>query len=289
MKLSVILPVYNAEKFVAKAIQSVLNQTYKDFELIVINDGSKDNSLKIIQSFTDERIRLIDQENQGLAKTLNIGLELAQGNYIARMDADDICLKHRFQEQMTYLKKHPDIGLLGTAVEIIDENDKHLSYHAPYIGHDKLVQFMNQKGNPFKHPTVMFKREIALRCGGFNEHIGKYFEDYFLWNLIAEKAKIDNLPKVLLKYRISSGSIMSTLKNKELDQLVLEVIKKKKFTDEDKNEMNHIFEKIKANEVKVQRKSDQFGLKFYKLALNTLYPIMGNTIVNIASKIKSSN
>jgi len=287
MKLSVVLPVYNAEKFVAKAIQSVLDQTYKDFELIIINDGSKDSSLEIIQSFKDPRIRVIDQENQGLAKTLNIGLGLAKGDYIARMDADDICLKHRFQEQITYLKKHPDIGLLGTAVEIIDENDKHLSYHAPYIGHDKLVQFMNEKGNPFKHPTVMFKREIALRCGGFNEQIGKYFEDYFLWNLIAEKAKVENLPKVLLKYRMSSGSIMSSLKSKELDQLVLEVIKKKEFTIEDKNEMNHIFEKIKANEIKVQRKSGRFGLKIYKFALNALYPIIGDIAIGLVSKIKS--
>jgi len=287
MKLSVVLPVYNAEKFVAKAVQSVLDQTYKDFELIIINDGSRDSSLEIIQSFKDPRIRLIDQENQGLAKTLNIGLKLAKGDYIARMDADDICLKHRFQEQITYLKKHPDIGLLGTAVEIIDENDKHLSYHAPYIGHSKLVQFMNEKGNPFKHPTVMFKKDLAVECGGFNEQIGKYFEDYFLWNLIAEKAKVENLPKVLLKYRMSSGSIMSTLKSRELDQLVLQVIKQKKFTGENKNEMNSIFEKIKTSEIKVQRKSGRFGLKIYKFALNTLYPIIGDIAIGLVSKIKS--
>lgn len=286
MKISVILPVYNAEKYISKSIESILRQTFEDFELIIINDGSKDNSLNIINKFTDRRILLVDQENRGLAKTLNIGLDIAKGEYIARMDADDIALPNRFEEQMNYLTKYPEVGLLGSAIELIDENDKHISYHAPYIGHDILLRCMQNKGNPFKHPTVIFKREIAIKLGGFNENIGKYFEDYFLWYHMASKVKVDNLPKVLLKYRITPGSIMTNMKDAALDQFVLDVINKKEFTEEDKKKMDNLVNLSRRNGVN-QRRKRNIKLDFFNRIIDVLYFFVGNSLINTISRIKS--
>src|SRR4051812_15533497 len=117
-KISVLLPVYNAEPYLKEAIDSVLQQTFADFELIIINDGSKDRSADIIKSYTDKRILFIDQENIGLSATLNKGIALARGEYIARQDNDDISRPERFRKQVTYLDAHPRTMLLGTAAEI---------------------------------------------------------------------------------------------------------------------------------------------------------------------------
>lgn len=240
MEISVILPVYNAENYLFEAIESVLNQTFVDFELIIINDGSKDSSLDIINSFKDQRIFLVDQHNKGLAATLNHGLSLAKGKYIARMDADDIALPNRFEIQLNFLKKNPKYKLIGSAVEIIDMHGSCLCVDIPYTGYAFLKKFMNKVGNPFKHPTVMFEKDVALNLGGYNEKIGKYFEDYFLWSKIAEQYKVEILSVVLLKYRITPGSIMGSIKDKEFSDFMKRIIQQKQFLEEDKIEMLRI-------------------------------------------------
>lgn len=240
IELSVILPVFNGEQHLQKAIDSILNQTFSDFELIIINDGSSDRSLDIIKSYNDKRIVLIDQENKGLAKTLNVGLNIAKGTYIARMDADDIAYPDRFKKQMLYLKQHPEIKLLGGGIEFIDDADNSIGIEPAYIGSDFLHKFLFKIGNPFKHPTVIFDKEIAVELGGFNETIEKYMEDYFLWSQIARNYKTDNVRDILLKYRITPGSIMSSIKSDEFSSFILRVVNKGDFTEEDKREMAQI-------------------------------------------------
>ena len=128
MKLTVLMPVYNAEKYLKPALESILNQTYKDFEFLIIDDGSTDKSLEIIKSYNDSRIRLIGHEqNQKLIATLNEGIKLAQGEYIARMDADDISAPERLQKQMEFLEKHPATVVLGCDFQIIDGHPRHIA------------------------------------------------------------------------------------------------------------------------------------------------------------------
>ena len=126
--VTVLMPVYNGEKYLKEAIESILNQTFKDFEFLIINDGSTDNSVKIIQSFNDLRIRLIHNEsNIGLIKTLNKGLKLSNGKYIARMDCDDVSLPKRLSVQINFMEKHPEIGVCGSWVKIIGLEQKFIN------------------------------------------------------------------------------------------------------------------------------------------------------------------
>jgi len=209
--ISVLLPVYNAGRFVVDAIQSILDQSFTDFELIIINDGSSDDSARLIKQFKDERIILIEQENQGLAASLNNGLKIARGNYIARQDNDDISLPDRFQKQFDFLEKHPDLALLGTAAVIVDENNQETGrFHRHPETSDELKYFL-LFDNPFVHSSVMFRRKTAERAGRY--YTGKdFFEDYHLWSGIARVAKVANLPDCLLRYReVSSGMSKTTV------------------------------------------------------------------------------
>lgn len=286
MTISVILPVYNGEKYIADAVKSVLNQTFTDFELIVLNDGSTDTSLSIIEEFKDKRIVVVNQENQGLARTLNNGLRIAKGKYIARMDADDICLPNRFEEQIKHLEENPEVKLLGSAVMLIDADGNDICVDVPYTGGEFLRVFMLKVGNPFKHPTIIASADVLRACGGFNELIGKYFEDYFLWSRIADNYKVDILPKVLLKYRITPGSIMSSIKSPEFSNFMLGIINKKEFTLEDRQEML----RIKAHEGGQSVDKDWAYQKRIrdsrKLKINRLYVLLEKVFnIPVAMKI----
>src|SRR5690606_19228900 len=177
------------------------------------------------------------QENRGLAATLNVGIKLARGKYIARMDADDIAFSNRFERQLGYLQEHPNVVLLGSAVEMIDSKGAYLCVDPPFVGSKFLKKYLFRVGNPFKHPTVIFNRQAAIDCGGFNELIGKYFEDYFLWSRLAEKGDIANLDEVLLKYRITPGSIMGSIKTKEFSDFMLGIIARGDFDENDLKKM----------------------------------------------------
>jgi glycosyltransferase involved in cell wall biosynthesis len=291
MKLSVLLPVYNAELYLKEAIDSVLAQSYGDFEFIIINDGSTDNSLRIIKSFSDPRIVLLDQENQGLARSLNNGLRVAQGKFIARMDADDVAYVDRFDIQLKYLDLNPAVKLVGSAIEIIDKDGNSVCIDPPYTGSSFLKKFIKKLGNPFKHPTVIFDREVAIALGGYDEKIEKYFEDYFLWSKIAAKNDIEILKNVLLKYRITPGSIMSSVKNKEFSEFMIMIINKKVFLSEDKVELLRIkAEEVKTNENSLKSYNDRIAsVKSNKM--NILYlrfeAFFGkNTAIDILTIVK---
>lgn len=232
LEVSVLMSVYNCENFVSEAIYSVLNQTYVNFELIIIDDGSTDKTKDIIKNFSDKRIRLIqNKENLGLPRSLNIGLKVAQGKYIARLDADDICSPDRLLLQLNYLKEHPNVGVLGTDVEFIDEVGnkfksakrlKKIKSHNPISyffnlqkpkSHNVCVWYLLFR-NCFYHPTVMFKKSIVINVGGYEN---KKSEDLDLWSRLFDKTNFTNLKIPLLSHRIHSGQMTSETRSKELD------------------------------------------------------------------------
>lgn len=220
--LSVILPVYNAEKYIKESIYSVLNQTFSDFELIILNDGSKDNSDEVIKSINDDRIVYIEHANMGLAATLNKGIELSRANLIARQDNDDLSMPTRFQKQIEFFNHHPDYALLGTCAEIINENGEDKKMYLDHPLKDAELKFALLFNNPFVHSSVMFKKQVIQKIGTY--YTGKeVFEDYNLWSRVAQTDKVANLSDRLLKYREVNTSMSRTAndyKQKVINQSV---------------------------------------------------------------------
>lgn len=213
--LSVILPVYNSENFIKETISSILEQSFKDFELIIIDDCSSDQSPEIIKSFNDQRINYFQNEtNLKLIKTLNRGVELAKGKYIARMDSDDICLPNRFECQVEYLENHPEIGMAGCLPIIIDENGHiiHKSRHFIATSH-MACKFACFFENQFVHSSVIFRSEVIKDFKYSEVPYSLHMEDRELWcRMFLADIKMANMSKYLLKYRIHSGSICDSNK-----------------------------------------------------------------------------
>lgn len=216
--ISVVLPVYNGEEYLAEAIESVLAQSFENFELIIINDGSKDNSLSIIRRYMsqDKRIKLIDRENKGLVYSLNEGIRQARGEFIARMDADDICLPTRFEEQINYMQTHK-LDLCGSWIQPFTE-DRILPIRKFPESHEDITITMIFF-NCLAHPSMMVKSTVFTNLNYDNE----VAEDYQLWcNAILKGYRVGNTPKVLLKYREHIHQI-TKIKASELDSSVRKV------------------------------------------------------------------
>ena len=206
--ISVILPVFNCEQFIKTAIDSILFQTYQDFELIILNDGSTDATEKIIHSFDDERIKNYKSRNYGIVYQLNKGIYLAQGEFIARMDADDISHPDRFKKQIEYLSVHKEIVAVGTNYYMINEDTKIINKKQAPPSQTECG-FMAPLNSPILHPTLMIKKEVLQKIGGYDE---KYnlIEDYELFNrLISNGYKLANVNEFLFYYRIYMNSINS--------------------------------------------------------------------------------
>ena len=214
--VSVIMSVYNSEKYLAEAIESILNQTYKNFEFIIINDGSTDSSLDIIQEYMkkDNRIVLINRENKGLPYSLNEGIEKVKGKYIARMDADDISLPTRFEEQVKFMEENSKISICGTWAEVFRKDMKTKFLKQPTNNDDMKVRLLFSVC--FAHPTVMIRKYILDKYNlKYNlEYVNA--QDYELWSRISEVTTMANLPKILLKYRISENSITSVTDSQKI-------------------------------------------------------------------------
>ncbi|MFA5955107.1 glycosyltransferase family 2 protein [Hyphomicrobium sp.] len=205
--LSVIMPVHNAEPYLAAATESVLEQDLSPFELICINDGSTDRSADILKSYSDRdsRIRIIDRNRQGLVASLNDGLKNATAPIIARMDADDICLPGRFAKQFTYLTQNPDVWVVGTGRKLIDGEGR--EFHTPtLVQGEAAVAAELERSCAVCHPTIMMRRQPILDLGGYREAFA-HAEDYDLWLRVVEKAKIDNLPIDGILHRIHGESV----------------------------------------------------------------------------------
>jgi len=209
--ISVLMPVYNAEKYIEAAVESILNQTFTEFEFIIINDGSSDGTLALLEGYAeqDKRIRLISRENKGLVATLNEGLKLAKTSLIARMDADDIALPDRLKIQKEYLDKHSDVVCIGARARVIDAKGRFLILTDTKIGHKEVLKAALQGRSPIIHPTAMMRKDVVKQAGGYLQ--SNYpAEDLALWLDLSELGKIDNLCDILLEYRMHDGSISTT-------------------------------------------------------------------------------
>lgn len=207
--ISVVMPAYNAEKYIGEAIESILNQTYTNFEFIIINDGSTDRTKEIIKSYNDSRIVYLENEkNSGIVVTLNKGLDYANGDYIARMDADDIALPERFMKQINYMEKNKDVGVLGTGIIIFGEGiDEKLYPFASNYKQAKADLFFNSS---LAHPTVMIRKTVLTEYKLVYEEEYNGLEDFVLWWRIAQVAKVNSLKEPLLYYRKHVSQITKT-------------------------------------------------------------------------------
>ncbi len=205
--ISVIIPVYNADGYLRDSICSVLHQDYKNIEIIVVNDGSKDNgfSTSIIKEFEGE-IRFYEKRNTGLADTLNFAIEKCSGTYIARMDQDDICEKNRISEQVAFMEKNPDVSVCGTYFDYIKNGAFVEAGELPTENED--IEFNMLFTNPLCHPSVMFRANDIK--GRWKYDTAAVAEDYELWTRMVGKVKFANIPKILLHYRINEKSITHT-------------------------------------------------------------------------------
>ena len=200
-RISVIMSVYNGGRFLKAAIDSILNQTFKDFEFIILDDGSDDNSVDIINSFQDERISLHNLNHQGLPSALNYGISISTAQIICRMDSDDIAHSERFEKQLKFLDMNPEFDLCGTSISIIDENDRLIGTRLMPVQHNEIVGTIDYSCNVI-HPTYCFKKEIHDSIGGYRKEL-LYSQDYdYLLRVIDKGFKVCNLPEVLLKYRM---------------------------------------------------------------------------------------
>ncbi len=220
--VSVILPIYNGQKYLKESIDSILTQTYHNLELIIINDGSTDNSEAVIQSFNDPRIRYYKQINHGLAFTLNRAIDVANGRYIARQDQDDLSRPNRLEKQVAFLEAHPTYGVVGTWANILVENKlTNRSHNHPTTNAD--IKFALLFDNPFVHSSVMMRKNIVNSVGGYSIDPSRQPpEDYELWSRLFNQCDFANIGEYLLKYRETHGS-MSRVVPDPFSQKVIQI------------------------------------------------------------------
>lgn len=215
-ELSVILPVHNARPYIEAAVRSILAQTYRDFELLLIDDGSTDGSGEILEMLArqDPRIRLTRRANRGLVATLNEGLTQARGTLIARMDADDIALPGRLSRQVDYMWRHPECVAVGSQVLFIDAAGRVIAPRSDMrTEHEAIDRALLAGQWPMVHPTIVLRRGAAEQIGGPQGLAGSYrdfltWEDHDLFLRLAEIGRLANLPEVLLQYRLHLGSVV---------------------------------------------------------------------------------
>jgi glycosyltransferase involved in cell wall biosynthesis len=212
-KVTVLMPVYNAEKYLAQAIDSILNQTFTHFEFLIIDDGSSDSSLSIIKSYDDPRIRLVvNERNLGISATLNNGIQLSRGPLIARMDADDISYPQRLEKQHDFFIRNPDVALLSAWT-------REVTINGSPVNTEKFVSEYYYYMLTFQcwiyHPSVVYKREAVIDVGMYST---PYSEDFDLWWQLSRKYKIANMPEVLIDYRLSDESLCKVTKKTEYEE-----------------------------------------------------------------------
>jgi glycosyltransferase involved in cell wall biosynthesis len=217
--ISVVMPVYNASLYLKEAIESILTQTFSNFEFIIIDDGSTDNSAEIIESYNDERIKFYkNEQNKGLIFTLNKSIQLAKSAIIARMDADDVSLPNRLNIEYNYLTNNPECALVCSWIKLINNDGHEICIQDRYNKHmyyDLLFKCV------IAHPTVMFKKDIALK---YNLYTRDHAEDFDLWSKIVNHYKIHKIDQALLNYRLSNTSISNITLRKEYQEETKEIV-----------------------------------------------------------------
>ncbi len=210
--ISVVMAVHNGERFLAEAVESILSQSFRDFEFLIVDDGSTDNSRAILQTYAerDSRIRLTSQSNQGLTKSLNIALQAALGEFIARFDADDVSLPQRLEQQVIALQSDPTLVLVGSEVELISDDGHHLGVRGHATDHREIrKRLLLGDGGALTHPAVMMRQSSVKAINGYDESF-PVGQDLDLFLRLSEIGKVRNLPDTLLLWRQHSSSINNT-------------------------------------------------------------------------------
>lgn len=212
--VSIIMPVYNGAHYLNDAIDSILHQTFIDFELVIINDGSTDKSESIVLSYEDERIRYLKNEcNKGICFTLNRGVSIAQGKYVARMDCDDISNVRRLEKQVCFLENNMSVGIVGCDLEIFGDGiEKKRYFHFVHTSEDCKAGLLF--ATCFAHPAVMFRRSIVAQHKLYYDEEYRGLEDFELWWRMADYCDFANLPEALLYYRIHGRQITQNITEK---------------------------------------------------------------------------
>lgn len=227
-KVSVIMSVRNGEKYLRQSVNSILEQTYKNFEFIVVDDCSEDSTLNILRRIKDSRLKIItSKKKKGLTASLNLCLKLCRGEFIARMDHDDIARKDRLKKQISFLEKNPKIGVVGSWVTLIDSQDRIKGLlkfpKDPDTVFKKIFLY-----NPLRHSTVMFRKELVNKYGFYDERLDGA-EDYDLWLRFARFTKIANIDMPLLKYRLHDQRVSEKEEKKVLKAAIMARIKAIRF------------------------------------------------------------
>lgn len=214
---------YNAAPYISQSIQSILNQSFRDFELLIVNDGSTDNTVDIIKSFDDPRIRLIENEsNQGLGFTRNVALKEAQGKFLAVLDADDIAFPDRLEKQVSHLQANPCVAVLGSYAFVINKNGERTGELITLQQDSNRLKALLLLSNSFVHSSVMMRTSVFREVGGYPNH--PVAQDYALFAKIALKYEVENMPEYLVEYRIHDTNISLRKKNvvrNELQDILL--------------------------------------------------------------------
>jgi glycosyltransferase involved in cell wall biosynthesis len=282
--VTVLMPVYNGENYIAEAISSVLNQAYNDFEFLIVNDGSTDGTAKIISSFKDERIHVLHLDfNKGIAVALNAGLLQATGKYIARFDADDLCFPDRLSIQLGFLAAHEEYLVAGSNAEYINERGEHL-FHFNCIAHsDQEIRKNISRHCPFIHSSVMYKKEAVLQAGGYSI-LAHNFEDYLLWVRLKPFGKFHNIQQPLIKVRFNPQSVTidERHRGKAFRKLKRSIIERGDITKEEGQILSAIIQRQNVQKIK---ESSYYSLCGKKYLLNNHQPVKARVSLLKAIKI----
>ncbi len=203
-RVTILMAVYNGMPFLPEAVNSIFDQTLDDWKFIIVNDGSTDETAAWLADLDDPRIQIINQLNQGLAASLNNGLQVCETEFVARLDSDDIALPNRLERQLGYMIRHPEVGLLGSQFERLGEQESGFASKLP-CEHDDIMEALLHARHALCHPTIMMRTEIIKSVGGYWEHA--IAQDWDVYLKMGEQSKLANLDEVLLKYRIHTGSL----------------------------------------------------------------------------------
>ncbi len=230
--ISVLMPVYNTESFISQAIESILNQSFSDFELIIVDDGSTDNSLAIAKQYEslDSRIKIYSQTNQGISKTRNYLVSLASSEYLAWMDSDDVSMPLRLGKQYDYFQNHEDLVAIGTKSLMVDEQDLPICVWESPLEHEEIDRWhIDGGGGAIIFPSAMMRKQAVQNLGGFDVNLTGA-EDLSLFLMLAEVGKLENMNELLLHYRQHIKSISHTDKDKILrdKQVVVDGARKRR-------------------------------------------------------------
>jgi glycosyltransferase involved in cell wall biosynthesis len=226
--ITVLLSTYNAESYIREAVESVLNQTFQDFEFIIFEDCSQDCTLEILKSYNDPRIKLIiNEENQGLTKNLIQGMASARGEFIARMDADDICMPNRFERQLEYFRDHPDVSVLGSAVTFFKDDGTEVTCFQPEA-HDEIMVALFLSFT-LLHPSVMMRKTALDKYNLTYDPFFRYSQDHDLWTRAIRNIRVANVPEPLIWMRHHNEKI--SIRNKNQQEDLSNIIRKRQLDE----------------------------------------------------------